>query len=224
MAEVPVQLVVAIFQGEEVGHEALLALEALQRERRLGIQAGALIGKDERGKIQIRETANMGGSRGAVLGGTAGAAIGLIAGSALEAPSAVCALIGGLAAKLRGSSPSSRRLVALEAELQPGTAAIVAAVEYMWLEVVRKRMAEAGAAVITVSLQADLAAQLEAGHDIAYAALTTRGCLPAAGDAKTESAEGRATALRDNLAYGARFVSTPAGFVVVPIAHNHTGH
>jgi len=79
--EAPVQLVVAIFQEEEVGHEALVELEALQREKRLGIQAGALIGKDEQGGIQIRETADMGGSRGAVLGGTAGAAIGLIAGS-----------------------------------------------------------------------------------------------------------------------------------------------
>jgi len=216
--EAPVQLVVASFQEEEAGHEVLVELEALQRERRLGIQAGALIAKDERGKIQIRETADAGGSRGAVLGGTAGAAIGLIAGSALEAPTAVCALIGGLAAKLRDSSLTSRRLTALGAELQPGTVAVVAAVEYMWLEVVRKRMAEAGAAVITVSLQADLVVQLEAGHDIAYAALTTRGCSPAARSAETESAEGRATALRDDLAYGARFVSTPLGFVVEPIA------
>jgi uncharacterized membrane protein len=81
MREVPLQLVVAVFQEEEVGHGTLVELEALQRERRLGIQAGALIGRDRRGKIKIRETADMGGSRGAVLGGTAGAAIGLIAGS-----------------------------------------------------------------------------------------------------------------------------------------------
>jgi uncharacterized membrane protein len=211
-------LVVAIFQEEDMCHEALKQLEVMQREGRLSIQAAALIGKNERGKIQIRETAGMGSSRGAVLGGTTGAAVGFIAGSALEAPPAVRALVGALAARLRGSCFLGSRLEALEAGLEPGSAVLVAAVEYMWGEAVLKRMAEAGAAVITAYLQADLAAQLEAGHDVAYAALTSVDRFQAARDASTKHARGRATALRGDTAYGARFVGTPKGLAVVPIA------
>ena len=66
-----------------------------------------------------------------------GAAVGLVAGSALEAPRAVCALIRALAAKLKGADASSKRLEVLGTGMQAGSAAVVAAVEYMWVEVVR---------------------------------------------------------------------------------------
>ena len=98
MSDVPVQLIVAAFNDEQAAGEALQALKQAKRERLIGIENAAVIRKDEKGKLHIRETADLGGGRGAVLGGVAGAAIGLIAGPALVVPAAVGALVGGLTA------------------------------------------------------------------------------------------------------------------------------
>src|SRR5262245_40875824 len=103
MSDVPVQLIIAAFQDEDSAKEALKALKRLKKEKLIGIQNAAVLRKDEKGKIHIKETADMGGGKGSVLGGVAGAAIGIIAGPALIVPAAVGALVGGLSAKLRDS-------------------------------------------------------------------------------------------------------------------------
>jgi len=102
MSDVPVQLIVAAFQDEKSADMALKELKQARREKLIGIQNAAVIRKDEKGKLHIKETADMGGGKGAALGGVTGAAIGLLAGPALWVPAAVGALVGGLAAKLRG--------------------------------------------------------------------------------------------------------------------------
>ena len=72
MSDVPVQLIVAAFQDEKAADAALKELKTLKRERLIGIQNAAVIRKDEKGKVRIRETADLGGGRGAALGGVAG--------------------------------------------------------------------------------------------------------------------------------------------------------
>jgi uncharacterized membrane protein len=120
----------------------------------------------------------MGGGKGAALGGVAGAAIGLIAGPLLLVPAAVVAVVGGLAAKLRDSGFSDERLKALGENLKPGSSAIVAVVEHKWVAEVEKAMAEAGADAVTAALGADIAEQLEAGHQVAYSAISSESGLP----------------------------------------------
>ena len=144
MSDVPVQLIVAAFQDEGAAKEVLKALKALKREKLIGIQNAAVLRKNEKGKIYIKETADMGGGKGSVIGGVAGAAIGLIAGPALVVPAAVGALVGGLSAKLRDFGFSNKRLQALGEGLQPGTSAIVAVVEHKWVAQVEAALAEAG--------------------------------------------------------------------------------
>ena len=68
MSDVPVQVIVAVFQDERQADEALKELKALKRERLIGIQNAAVIRKDGKGRIHIRETADMGGGQGAALG------------------------------------------------------------------------------------------------------------------------------------------------------------
>lgn len=58
--------------------------------------------------------------------------------------------------------------------LTPGSSAIVAVLEYIWVERVRREMERAGADLLTEGLRADIAAQLEAGHDVAYGELADR--------------------------------------------------
>jgi len=173
MSDVPVQLIVAAFQNEGDAKEALKALKQAKKEGLIKIDSAAVLRKDEKGKIHIKETHDMGGGKGAVLGGVSGAAVGLIAGAALVAPLAVGALIGGLVAKLRDSGFSDERLGTLGESLQPGTSAIVAVVEHEWVAKVEEALAEAEADLITAELSADIAGQLEAGHELAYSAISS---------------------------------------------------
>jgi uncharacterized membrane protein len=224
MSDVPVQIIVAAFQDEKAANEALNELKQLKKEKLIDIQNAAVIRKDEKGKIHIRETADMGGGKGAAIGGVAGAAIGLLAGPALVVPVAVGALVGGLTAKLRDSGFSDQRLETLGEGLQPGTSAIIAVVEHKWVDEVRKEMEEEGADLVTAALQADIAAQLEAGHEVAYTALATQEGLALGRQAAGEdAAEGGAVVITDEGVFGGRYVATEEGFAVERMAATDEG-
>ena len=139
----------------------------------IGIQNAAVLRRDEKDKLHIKETGDWGGGKGALFGGALGAVVGLVAGPAVLAAGAVGALIGGLAAKLRDSGFSDERLKTVGQALKPGTSAIVAVIEHKWVAELEKEMAEAGADVMTAAIAADVAEQLEAGREVAYTALST---------------------------------------------------
>jgi uncharacterized membrane protein len=224
MSNVPVQLVVAAFDDEKSAKEALKALKQAQREKLIQIDSAAVLRKDQHGKLHIKETADMGGGKGAALGGVAGAAIGAIAGAALVVPMAVGALIGGLSAKLRDSGFSDERLQKLGEGLTPGSSAIVAVVEHRWVVEVEVAMAEAGADLLTAALSADIAGQLEAGHKVAYSAISSEQGFAAsriAGGA--DEIEGSEIVIDDSGVHGSRFLATQNGFVVLAMEETDEG-
>jgi uncharacterized membrane protein len=224
MTDVPVELIVAAFQDEKSAAQALKILKQARREKLIGIQNAAVLRKDEKGKLHIQETADMGSGKGAALGGVAGAAIGLIAGPALLVPAAVGALVGGLTAKLRDSGFSDQRLKTLGENLKPGSSAIIAVVEHKWVAEVEKAMAEAGADAVTAALGADIANQLEAGHQVAYTAISSEQGFSAARLASGEdSVEGSKIVVDDSGVYGGRFFATKEGFVVEGTTYNEEG-
>ena len=143
MSENPIQLVVAAFKDEKAAKAALKELKKAQRAKLIKIENAAVLRKDKKGKLHIKETQDMGGGKGAALGGVGGAAVGLIAGATLAAPAVVGALVGGLVAKLRDSGFSDTRLKAVGEGLTPGSSAIVAVVEHKWVAQVEEVLAEA---------------------------------------------------------------------------------
>lgn len=224
MSEVPVQLIVAAFQDERMAKEALNALKEAQRQKLIKIDNAAVLHKDAKGRLHISETADMGGGKGAALGGVAGAAIGLIAGPALLVPAAVGALVGGLSAKLRDSGFSDARLKALGARLTPGSSAIVAVVEHRWVDEVKRVMAEAQADLFAEAIGADVSAQLEAGHEVAYTAISSEEGFAAArvagGEGKVEAG---AVVVDGSGLYGSKFVATPEGFAAIALQADDEG-
>lgn len=224
MTDVPVQLIVAAFQDEKSADEALKALKQAKRERLIGIQNAAVLRKDEKGKLHIKETADMGGGKGAALGGVAGAAIGILAGPALWVPAAVGALVGGLAAKLRDSGFSDERLKTIGDSLEPGSSAIIAVVEHKWVAQVEKELEEAGADMFTEALSADIAGQLEAGHEVAYSALATQeGYAVSRVAGGEDEVEGSSLVVDETGAYGSRFIATEDGFAVERMTATEAG-
>jgi uncharacterized membrane protein len=171
-SDVPVQVIVAAFQKEDGAEEALKRLKEAKKEHVIDIENAAILRRDEGGKLHMKETRDMRGGKGAAIGGVAGAVAGLIAGPLVLAAGAG-ALIGGLAAKLRDSGFPDERLKQLGEALTPGTSALVAVIEHTWVRDVEEMLADYGADVMTESIKADIARELEAGHDVAYTAIAT---------------------------------------------------
>lgn len=219
MSQVPVQLIVAAFHDEKAADEVLKDLKMAKRAGLIGIVNAAVLRKDEKGKLHIKETADMRGGKGATIGGVTGAAIGLIAGSALVVPTVVGALIGGLTAKLRDSGFKDDRLKLIGEGLAPGSSAIVAVVEHNWVTQVQKEFEELGANLFAAALSADIAEQLEAGSEVAYTALVS-----------SQGFEAGRIAMREDRVVGgyfaedesggtvSRFIATEKGFAVVSMA------
>jgi uncharacterized membrane protein len=219
MSDNPVEVIVAAFQDEKAAKSALNELKQASRDGLIKIENAAVLRKDEKGKLHIKETQDMGGGKGAALGGVGGAAIGLIAGAALAAPVVVGALVGGLYAKLRDSGFSNERLESMGEGLKPGTSAIIAVVEHTWVAKVEEALAEAQADVVTAEIQADIADQLEAGHEVAYSVIASQEGLAASRMAGGEDyAEGGQLVIDESGIYGGRFVATEDGFAVEEIA------
>jgi uncharacterized membrane protein len=174
MSEVPVQVIVAAFQQENGAENALKDLKEAKKEHVIAIENAAVIRRDEKGKLHVKEMRDMGGGKGAAIGGVVGAVVGLLAGPVVLAAGAG-ALVGGLAAKLRDSGFPNERLKQFGDALTPGTSALVAVIDHTWVREVQERLAQFGADVMTESIKADIAGQLESGQEVAYTALSTDG-------------------------------------------------
>jgi len=74
---------------------------------------------------------------------------------------------------------------------------------------------------MTEAVSADLAAQLEAGHDVAWTALATQeGVAMAGAAAGEEGVAGRAAAIGQDEAAGVEFVATEDGVVAATAEDN----
>ena len=172
MSDVPTELIVAAFQDEKGAEAAYKELKQAKKEHIIKIQDAAVIRRDAKNKLHIKDVHDMGGGKGAGIGAVVGGAIGLLAGPVVLV-GAAGALIGGLAAKMKDGGFPDDRLKQIAEGLQPGTSALVAVIEHTWVQDMEDAMAEAGAQVVTASISADIAEQLAAGKDVAYSVVET---------------------------------------------------
>lgn len=171
MSDAPIQLIVAAFKTESGAEEALKALKAAKKEHVIRIKDAAIIRRDDKNKIHVKDVRDVGGGKGTLAGAVFGAGIALLTGGAgIILSGAAGALVGGLAAKTIDMGLPNKRLKELGAALTPGTSAIVAVIEHRWVADLEQALEEAGAQVVMEGLKADIAAQLEAGREVVYSA------------------------------------------------------
>ncbi len=224
MADTPIQLIVAAFKDDKSAKETLKVLKKASSKKLIKIENAAVLHRDQKGKLHIMETQDMGGGKGAAIGGVTGAVIGLIAGATLAVPLTVGALIGGLAAKLRDGGFQDKRLKEIGEGLTPGSSAIVAVVEHTWVKQVKAVIAEAGAQVVTAAISADIAEQLQADHDVAYSVIASQGQLSADRLAGGEDQVDVGQLYVDESGiYRSRFIATKDGFAVKQITATKEG-
>ena len=203
MNDVPVQVIVAAYQEEDAADQALKSLKEAKKDKLIGIENAAVIKKDEDGKLHIKETADMGGGKGAGIGVLVGGAIGLLAGPiGVAAGSALGAAVGGLTAKLYDGGFKDERLRQIGTSLQPGTSAIIAVIEHRWVAEIERELAEEGAEVMTAALAADIHDQLKKGGEVSYTTISDEG-----------SVAGGRIATEDNEAVVSGFFATDEGAI-----------
>src|SRR5210317_972590 len=102
------QIIVANFDTEDGAKEALKAV----KDEKIKRGDVAILSKNEKGKIRVKETADWGGGKGAVAGAVVGSfipVVGTLAG----------AVIGGVAAKLRDGGFPNDKLKDMAESLEP---------------------------------------------------------------------------------------------------------
>jgi uncharacterized membrane protein len=172
MAEVPVQVIVAAFNDLEGASNALKTLKEAKHAGIISIEDAAVITKDANSSVKIRETADMGPGKGALIGAIAGGVVGLLLG-----PVGLVAVgggaIGALAARLHDSGFPDERLRQLSDGLTPGSSALVAVVEHRWVRQVQRELQQAGADLVTEAVRDDIARQLQGGGSTVYSVITS---------------------------------------------------
>lgn len=125
---------------------------------------------------------------------------------------------------MKDSGLSNQRLETLGEGLQRGTPAVVTVVEHTRITQVEEALAAAEADVITAEIQADIAAQLEAGHEVAYSAIASQEGISldrvAGGE---DEVDARSLVIDDTGVYGGRFLATEDGFAVKEMAITDEG-
>ncbi|MDX1415230.1 MAG: DUF1269 domain-containing protein [Candidatus Promineifilaceae bacterium] len=175
MSEVPVEVIVAAFQSEDGAKQALSELKKAKRQGLIKIDDAAVIRKDAKGKLHIKETADMSTGKGAGIGAVIGGVVGLLAGPiGIGLGAAAGAAIGGMAAH-GDAGIKDERLETIGAGLEPETSAIVAIVEHKWVAEVQKALEEEATDIMAQRLSADIHEQLTSGKELAYSAITAEG-------------------------------------------------
>src|SRR5215469_7293566 len=143
-AQAPTQVILAAFRDEHGADAALEQLKAAKKEHLIAIDNVAVLRKDQEGKLHIKEPTDMGAGRGAVIGGVLGGLTGLAFGP-IGLAAVGGAAIGGVIARLHDSGFKDERLRQLGESLQPGSSAILAVIEHIWVLELQAELEKAGA-------------------------------------------------------------------------------
>ncbi len=162
-----VQVLVAEFHDEQSAKAAYHELKDKKNLRLIHMDNSAIIYKDEKGKLHIKETHDMGAGKGAGIGLLLGGALGLLSGGVgVVAAGGVGAVVGGLAAKLHDGGFKDVRLKEIGESLAPGKSALVVIVEDDELSEMQGHLMENARNIMVTHLSPGIAAQLvEEGVD-----------------------------------------------------------
>ncbi|KPK10462.1 MAG: hypothetical protein AMJ56_07980 [Anaerolineae bacterium SG8_19] len=179
MAKVPTQVVIAAYHDEAAADEVADALKKAKRRLQIYYRNVAVIRKDAKGKVKIKETGDMSGGVGAGVGAVVGGALGILAGPAgLAAGAAAGAVIGGAGAALHDAGIPNERLEQIGSVLQPGNSAVIAIFQEARVDKATMKEVDKGAAEAVYTLSTDIGNTLRSGQDVAYAfAVTEEGVV-----------------------------------------------
>ena len=157
----PVELIVAAFQGEDKAGEVLDTLKQLEKEEIIFLVNAAVMTKDKKGKVSIKETQDVGAGKGALFGAIAGGLVGLLGGPVgVVVGAAAGAATGGVAASKIDMGFPDDTLKELQGSLTDGSSAILALIQHEWVDRVVEELEKHEAALFRQALKEELVTQL----------------------------------------------------------------
>jgi len=162
-------IVVVGFGENDKAYEAFSELKSLSDQQKLTARSAAIVERDEKGTLQIKDSFDAESGVATTGGGLVGTLLGVIGGP-------YGALLGLTGGALAGGSYEMRRgdeqdevLTQINAAINPGHTVLVAQVNEPTVAVLDKAMGDLGGVVIRRS-EADVLTELEAAEDAANAA------------------------------------------------------
>src|SRR5215471_16437946 len=134
MSENPIQVFIAVYDGEFQAKQALKDFQSMHREGSIDLIDAAVIVHTAEGKVKFEETADPSGKKWAKRGAVAGGLVGLIFPPTIIASAIVGGGAGGIWGKIRDKGFKDDDLKAIGEEMEPGTSAIIAIAEDHVLE------------------------------------------------------------------------------------------
>jgi uncharacterized membrane protein len=152
------ELIIATFEDDEAKAKDFLGrLKKAVKDEVMETEGAAAIVKDKDGKISVDEIGDVSGKKGAVFGAISGGIIGLIGGPVGAVVGAAAgAAAGGGTAKIADYGVSESTIKDIGKGLQPGSSALIAYVESKWVDLAVGRLQDAGAEVVTETLDQTL--------------------------------------------------------------------
>ena len=137
------KILVSVFDSERTAFEGLTALKDLHGDGDITLYASTVIAKDASGTVSVRQAADR-GPIGTLVGIVTGGLVGLLGGPAGVAVGAYVGGFGGLMYDLFKAGVSMDFVDEVSASLIPGTAAVVADIDEMWVTPIDTRLGALG--------------------------------------------------------------------------------
>jgi len=199
-------MIMTIFDNESRAYEGIKALKELHAEGSITLYASAVIAKDSKGKVSVKQAADQ-DLLGTILGFATGSLIGLLGGPVGLAVGATTGTLAGSLYDIAQLGVGNDFLAEVSQQLLPGKTAVVAEIDEEWVTPLDARMETLGGVVfrrargefIDAQIEKEIAAdkteiaKLKAERDQAI------GEAKAKLQAKIDAAQNRLQARRDRL-------------------------
>ena len=163
MAEPTEEMVVIAFPGEQRAAEVLTSLQQLNHEHLVDLHKAAILTRDAHGTIGIHETNDFTSKQGMLGGALAGGLLGMFTHGSALTDALLGAGAGYLAGKVVDLGFPDPWLKEIAQTLQPGSSAIVAALQFEHVDQALQTLSQFhGGTIIRQTLPADVAAKLQA--------------------------------------------------------------
>jgi uncharacterized membrane protein len=198
------KMVVVVFDNESAAYEGVKALRELHGETSLALYAAAVIAKDAKGAVTVKQAADE-GPLGTALGLTTGSLVGLLGGPVGLAVGAMAGSMVGSLYDLAQLGVGEDFLAEVSESLSPGKVAILAEVDEEWVTPLDARMESLGGLVFRRARGEFIDAQIEREIEADRAEIAklkaerdqTVGQAKAKLQAKLDAAQNRLEARRD---------------------------
>ena len=165
MADAPTHLILATFDEDKTAKETYNTLKKARGDNEVTFHEAALVRRDDKNRLHVKETGDIKPGKGAAVGGILGASIGLLAGPAGFVLGGTMGAMIGAAASASDSGISDYRLTNIGDRLMPGTSAILAVADDIDLERVKQYLQSHGAGVVSQDVDPDIASHASANEE-----------------------------------------------------------